>query len=374
MPVPVHDTHPTRAGIEKSITHEMTTAGPFARLAAAPPAASGGAADEAAGEASSAAAPRASPAPTPSRAPDEVTLVCRGLQFAYPRYDGLPDPNAKPLFSSFDLELKRGSLCLLLGANGAGKTTLMSIIAGKHMVARESVAVLGRPPFHATELTTSGRLTYIGGTWQRDIAFAGYNVPLQGDFPARQMIDGIPNVDPARKKRLMEVLDINPEWRMHIVSEGQRRRVQLCVGLLRAFDVLLLDEVTVDLDVLVRADLMAYLREECEQRGCTIVYATHIFDGLDRWPTHLAFLARGELQQFGAAEEFPEVGEGRLVDLVERWLRVEEEVAARLKEEAKARGDLPQKRPIVSLNNGYGAGRMNPTTKLDHASNAVWRM
>jgi len=51
--------------------------------------------------------------------------------------------------------------------------------------------------------------------------------------------------------------------------------------------VLLLDEITVDLDVLARADLLKFLRKECEQRGSTIIYATHIFDGLDDWPTHI---------------------------------------------------------------------------------------
>lgn len=58
--------------------------------------------------------------------------------------------------------------------------------------------------------------------------------------------------------------------------------------------VLLLDEITVDLDVLGRADLMRFLQEECETRGATIIYATHIFDGLEFWPTHLAYLAGGE--------------------------------------------------------------------------------
>jgi ABC-type uncharacterized transport system ATPase subunit len=59
----------------------------------------------------------------------------------------------------------------------------------------------------------------------------------QGDFPARKMIDAMPGVDEARKQRLMAVLDVDPEWRMHQVSDGQRRRVQICVGLLRPFKV-----------------------------------------------------------------------------------------------------------------------------------------
>jgi CCR4-NOT complex subunit CAF16 len=65
----------------------------------------------------------------------------------------------------------------------------------------------------------------------------------------------------------------------------------MCPSLLQ---VLLLDEITVDLDVLGRADLMRFLVEECEVRGATIIYATHIFDGLEFWPTHVAYVARGE--------------------------------------------------------------------------------
>lgn len=51
--------------------------------------------------------------------------------------------------------------------------------------------------------------------------------------------------------------------------------------------VLLLDEITVDLDVLARADLLTFLVSECAERGATIIYATHIFDGLDKWATHI---------------------------------------------------------------------------------------
>ena len=58
---------------------------------------------------------------------------------------------------------------------------------------------------------------------------------------------------------------------------GERRRVQLAMGLMRPWSVLLLDEVTVDLDVLVRSELLDFLRQETISRECTIVYCTHIF-------------------------------------------------------------------------------------------------
>ncbi|CAF1696209.1 unnamed protein product [Brassica oleracea] len=102
--------------------------------------------------------------------------------------------------------------------------------------------------------------------WRRDVAFAGFEVPIQMDISAEKMIFG--------------VLDIDISWRLHKVSDGQRRRVQICMGLLKPFKVLLLDEITVDLDVLARADLLTFLRKECQERGATIIYATHIFDGV----------------------------------------------------------------------------------------------
>lgn len=80
---------------------------------------------------------------------------------------------------------------------------------------------------------------------------------------------------------------------MHAISDGERRRVQICMGLMKPWDVLLLDEVTVDLDVLVRDHLLSFLIQESEERGATILYATHIFDGLNRFPTHITHMRNG---------------------------------------------------------------------------------
>ena len=80
-------------------------------------------------------------------------------------------------------------------------------------------------------------------------------------------------MDPERRSRLMRLLDIDPEWRMHQVSDGQRRRVQICLGLLKPFAVLLCDEITVDLDVVGRLDLLRFFREESEQRGAVRAHA-----------------------------------------------------------------------------------------------------
>jgi len=83
------------------------------------------------------------------------------------------------------------------------------------------------------------------------------------------------------------------DWHMHAISDGERRRVQICMGLMKPWDVLLLDEVTVDLDVLVRDHLLSFLIQESEERGATILYATHIFDGLNKFPSHITHMRNG---------------------------------------------------------------------------------
>lgn len=119
--------------------------------------------------------------------------------------DGKPIPGLPPVVQNMNMKLTPGTCCLLVGPNGAGKTTLLKTLAGKHMVPQHMVRVMGQSAFHTTSLTTSGALAYVGGNWTRDVAFAGYSVPLAGDFPAQKMLDSVPDVDPARKERLIKV-------------------------------------------------------------------------------------------------------------------------------------------------------------------------
>ena len=58
------------------------------------------------------------------------------------------------------------------------------------------------------------------------------------------------------KAEIMEVLGINPNWRMHLVSSGQRRRVRLFLGLIKPFKLALIDEMTMDLDIVTRKRFM----------------------------------------------------------------------------------------------------------------------
>lgn len=304
-----------------------------------------------------------------------VVVEINNLSFTYPGIDGHPPPGSKPLIDGFSLTLHAGDRCLLVGSNGAGKTTILKILGGKHMVDPGMVRVLGRSAFHDTALTSSGDLSYLGGEWRRDVAFAGFQVSIQMDISAEKMIFGVAGVDPKRREELIKVLDIDLAWRMHKASDGQRRRVQICMGLLKPFKVLLLDEITVDLDVLARANLLNFLRKECEERGATIIYATHIFDGLEDWPSHIVYIAHGKLQLVLPMEKVKEISNLSLMRTVESWLRKERDEDRKRRKERKEKS-LPEYDDIVEgsrvigdparsavrvINNGWAAGRLHST-------------
>ena len=130
----------------------------------------------------------------------------------------------------------------------------------------------------------------------------------------------------ARRDELVEILDIDLRWRMHAVSDGERRRVQLAMGLVRPWRVLLLDEITVDLDLLSRSGFLDWLKRETEVRACTVVYATHILDNLAGWPSHLVHMHMGRVKEWGGVDRFDIQGQNKtgnslLGELVLKWLR-----------------------------------------------------
>ncbi|KAH0363844.1 ABC transporter domain-containing protein, partial [Aureobasidium melanogenum] len=216
------------------------------------------------------------------------------------------------------LELPANSRTLLIGANGAGKTTLLRLLSGKRMAPKGTVSIAGIDPF-AEGLEG---VTYLGMEWT-------LNSITRTDIDVPTLLSSIGgDAYPERRDELVKILDVDLKWRLHAVSDGERRRVQLCMGLIRPWTVLLLDEITVDLDLLSRYNFLQFLKRETESRPCTIVYATHILDNLADWPTHLVHMSLGKVRQWGAMESFNaqsaeggRTGNSLLGELVLEWLR-----------------------------------------------------
>lgn len=240
-----------------------------------------------------------------------LSVVVKNLSYTFPDYStGV---------HNISLDLPPRSRTLLIGANGAGKTTLLRLLAGKRLAPGDTISIGGVDPF---KVGLEG-VTYLGLEWV-------LNPIVRNDIGVMDLLASVGgNAYPERRDELVEMLDIDINWRMHAVSDGERRRVQLAMGLLRPWSVLFLDEITVDLDVLSRAEFLNWLKRETESRECTIVYATHILDNLAGWPTHLVHMHLGTIKEWDTADNMlatidgtvGPTGNSRLGELVMGWLK-----------------------------------------------------
>ena len=76
------------------------------------------------------------------------------------------------------------------------------------------------------------------------------NPVVRGDIVVADFLNSVGGYrHKERRDHLLDILDVDLDWHMHTISDGERRRVQLVMGLMRQWDVLLLDEVSPDITV-----------------------------------------------------------------------------------------------------------------------------
>lgn len=201
------------------------------------------------------------------------------------------EPN---ILNNINLSVGKSERLILAGPNGAGKSTLLRILAGKHMVSTvENFDVLGT---RYTQVGFNG-LALCADTWTKTINFVGYTAYVI-DMPVKDFMKKDQEENIERRDTLCNILKINLNWNMLRLSDGQRRRVQIMLGLLKPFKLLLLDEITSELDIIVRTNLLNYLKEESIKNNASIIYATHILDGLEDWASSVLYLNyKGELKR-----------------------------------------------------------------------------
>ncbi|KAK0468356.1 P-loop containing nucleoside triphosphate hydrolase protein [Desarmillaria tabescens] len=253
-----------------------------------------------------------------------VTIAVNALTYSY-------TAQSDPILKDIALSLPQGSRTILVGANGAGKSTLLQILAGKRLVSSPGADI--RIKDCDVFRSSPEGVSFLGTEW-------AMNPVVRGDIVVSAFLDSVGGYRyKERRDRLLDILDIDLDWHMHAISDGERRRVQLCFGLMMPWDVLLLDEVTVDLDVLVRDDLLKFLRNDSETRGATIIYATHIFDGLNDFPTHIAHMRFGSFVTPPALWPFADQSTSTLYSVALQWLKEDREYRRKLEKNGlKLRG------------------------------------
>ena len=200
----------------------------------------------------------------------------------------------EPAVNGLGLTLRPGTITGLLGRNGSGKTTLLSLIAGLRRPTSGSLTIAGRPAFDDDAAMTA-------------TAFLGGPRSLLEDVPTRRSLElwaaTRPDWDAQEAARLMEVFELPLKTRPSRLSLGQRSALDAVFALACHCPVLLLDEIHLGMDVVVRRrfwdELLAlYLRERP-----TIVVSSHQVDEIEDLLEDVVVLHRGRLAAVGGADE-----------------------------------------------------------------------
>ena len=172
------------------------------------------------------------------------------------------------VFTALDLDIPRGQITGLMGPSGCGKTTLMRSIVGVQKIAAGTVTVLGEP----------GGSTAL----RRRVSYDTQAASVYGDLTIEQNLRyfarlvGAPRSD---VDRVIEQVGLAEQRDQTIdsLSGGQESRVSLAVAMLGAPELLVLDEPTVGLDPLLRAELWGVFRALADA-GATLVVSSHVMD------------------------------------------------------------------------------------------------
>lgn len=185
---------------------------------------------------------------------------------------------------SFTIE--RGEVFALLGPNGAGKTTTVEILEGHRSRSAGTVRVLGFDPAS-------------GGRAYRDrIGIVLQEAGFDEEFTVRELVSLYANLY-SNRRDVAEVIDRvgltdKADARTKTLSGGQRRRLDLALGLVGTPELLFLDEPTTGFDPSARRrawDLVASLRDQ----GTTIVLTTHYMEEAERLADRVAVIQSGRL-------------------------------------------------------------------------------
>ena len=188
-----------------------------------------------------------------------------------------------------DLDIDKGEIFALLGPNGAGKTTLISIVCGIVTGSTGTVVADG----HDTVRDYRAARTKIGLVPQELTTDAFETVWATIRF-SRGLFGKPPN--DAHLEKVLKALSLWDKRNSKIMelSGGMKRRVMIAKALSHEPQILFLDEPTAGVDVELRRDMWAMVRE-LRDSGVTIILTTHYIDEAEEMADRIGVINKGEL-------------------------------------------------------------------------------
>jgi ABC-2 type transport system ATP-binding protein len=206
---------------------------------------------------------------------------------------------------SVDLQVHRGEVFALLGPNGAGKTTTVEILVGVRRRTSGSVTVLGEDPSRDAR------------GWRARLGVVPQNTGEYLDLSVREVVAHFASFypDPFGVDEILERVGLSAKAKASSVSlsGGQKRRLDVAVGVVGRPELVFLDEPTTGLDPVARReawDLVRYFRDE----QVTTVLTTHYLDEAEELSDRAGIIAAGRMRRVGTVAELgDQAGGGTIV-------------------------------------------------------------
>jgi ABC-2 type transport system ATP-binding protein len=203
-----------------------------------------------------------------------------------------------------DFEIAAGEVFGLLGPNGAGKTTTIEILEGYRKRDAGEVEVLGADPQKAT------------GAWRERVGVVLQSSSLYPGLTVRESLQVFAGYyeKPRDPDEVIEIVGLTEKSnaRCRTLSGGQKRRLDLGLGLIGDPELLFLDEPTTGFDPGARRAAWETIRN-LRSLGTTILLTTHYLDEAEQLSDRVAVLREGRIIRVGTPAEL--TGESALTEI-----------------------------------------------------------
>jgi ABC-2 type transport system ATP-binding protein len=191
-----------------------------------------------------------------------------------------------PAVDGVDLDVARGEVFALLGPNGAGKTTTVEILEGFRRRDDGDVSVLGTDPGHPTP------------EWRSRIGIVLQTTGGHDELTVEELVGHFAGYYPDSRDPDEVIaavgLDAKRRTRARHLSGGQRRRLDVALGILGRPELLFLDEPTTGFDPEARHEFWDLI-ESLADGGTTIILTTHYLDEAEHLADRVGVISAGRI-------------------------------------------------------------------------------
>lgn len=200
-------------------------------------------------------------------------------------------------------QVRQGEVLALLGPNGAGKTSTIEILEGFRMRSAGRVDVLGVDPARGTE-PWRARMGIVLQSWRDHPKWRVRELlAFQGSLYAPYSTSSIHR--PWEVDDLLAAVGLteHADRPIKVLSGGQRRRLDVAIGLVGRPELVFLDEPTTGLDPKARRDFHALVRRIRDEFEATVLITTHDLDEAEKLADRIIILAEGRIVADGTSAQ-----------------------------------------------------------------------